>query len=79
MFGTDISNVGFNPAYIPDQPSLRNIENRVRNVPLVCVAADTDVVDGLIDAVDVDSTGIEHSINPLFRTRVPQPHMALRL
>ena len=73
MFGTDISNVGFNPAYIPDQPSLRNIEKRVRNVPLVCVSADADVVDGLIDVVDVDSTGIEHSINPLFRTRVPQP------
>jgi len=35
-------------------------------------AADADV-DGLIDVDDVDSTGIEHSINPLFRTRVPQP------
>ena len=59
-----MSSVGHNPAYIPDQPSCLNIENNVRKVPLVCGGAIDD---------RVVSTGMEHSIKPLFSTSVPHP------
>ena len=65
MLGTDIMSVGRSPAYIPDQPSCLKIENNVRNVPLVVCGVDL--------IVDVVSTGIEHSIKPLFSTSVPHP------
>ena len=66
VLGTDITNVGLNPAYNPEYPSFLNILNSVEIVPL----PPFDDIDD-IDRSGVDSIPTTQSIKPLLSTNVP--------
>ncbi len=80
-----MTSVGRKPAYKPEIPSFRKIEDRVAIVPLLLDfgTVDDDVVDDdvVIDVVAVvvdlrgivDSMGKTQSMRPLFKIIVPQP------
>jgi len=78
-----MTSVGRKPAYKPEIPSFRKIEDRVAIVPLLLdfgtvVDVDDDVViDVVAVVVDlrgiVDSMGKTQSMRPLFKIIVPQP------
>jgi len=78
-----MTSVGRKPAYKPEIPSFRKIDDRVAIVPLLLdfgtvVDVDDDVViDVVAVVVDlrgiVDSMGKTQSMRPLFKIIVPQP------
>lgn len=78
-----MTSVGRKPAYKPEIPSFRKIDDRVAIVPLLLdfgtvVDVDDDVViDVVVVVVDlrgiVDSMGKTQSMRPLFKIIVPQP------